>query len=86
MARNYANYNFALSQIENIFNNSFFIENNEDLNKIHFCFKIKLTNDDYAKTYNHNLKIFQENLDLSLIENDFKRILSKIVNMDDLKK
>jgi hypothetical protein len=86
MARSYTNYKTALKKLESVFENIFYIENNEDLNKIHFCFKKRFANEEYVKIYNDNVKNYAENADLTVIENDYKRILSKIVDMNDLKK
>ena len=85
MARSYEKYNQAFQKINNSFENLFLIENNEDLNKIHFCFKTKYTNDDYVKIYKDNLENFEKNLCLSMIEEDYKRILNKVVDLSDKK-
>jgi hypothetical protein len=85
MARSYEKYNQAFHKINNSFENLFLIENNEDLNKIHFCFKTKYTNDDYVKIYKDNLENFERNLCLSMIEEDYKRILNKVVDLSDKK-
>ncbi len=86
MARSYRNYNSALTSLEAHFENIFVVENNEDLNKIHFCFKKKLSNEDYVKIFKSNLENFKENADISIIENDYKRILAKIVDRSDIVK
>jgi hypothetical protein len=85
MARSYKSYNQALEKLESVFENIFVVENNEDLNKIHFCFKKKFTNEEYVKNYKHNLENFQTNAELSIIEGDYKKILSKIVDLSDVK-
>ena len=86
MARSYNNYNNALTALEFHFENIFVVENNEDLNKIHFCFKKKIENEEYVKIFKYNLENFQENADISVIENDYKRILNKIVDRNDIVK
>lgn len=85
MARSYPNYNNALNILESIFDSLFFVENNEDLNKIFFCFKKKKSNEEYVKLYKHNFENFRDNTEISLIENDYKRVLSKMCDMSDLK-
>lgn len=86
MARSYRNYNNALKCLETHFENIFVVENNEDLNKIHFCFKKKLDNEKYVKIFKSNLQNFKDNADISIIEQDYKKILSKIVDRSDLVK
>jgi hypothetical protein len=86
MSRSYSSYNSALAKLENTFANIFVVENNEDLNKIHFCFKKKLSNEDHLKLYKKNLDNYTQHGDVSIIANDFKRILSKIVELSDVKK
>ena len=85
MARSYSNYNKALEKLESVFDNIFVVENNEDLNKIHFCFKRKITNQEHVNIYKSNLDNFTQNGDLSIIESDYKRILSKIIDLSDIK-
>lgn len=85
MAKSYRNYNNALEKLESIFQNIFIVENNEDLNKIHFCFKKKISNEEYVKIYKFNLENFSQNIEMSIIENDYKNILKKIVDLSDIK-
>ncbi len=85
MARSYKSYNQALEKLESVFENIFVVENNEDLNKIHFCFKKKFTNEEYVKNYKNNLENFQNNCEFSIIEADYKKILSKIIDLSDVK-
>jgi hypothetical protein len=88
MARSFKNYSNALTSLEQIFPLLFVVENNEDLNKIHFCFKLKLSNEQYVSNYKTNLEKLSkpENADISLIEKDHKKVLSRIVDIGDLKK
>ena len=85
MSRSYRNYNLALEKLESVFENIFIVENNEDLNKIHYCFKKKFSNDEYMKIYKDNLENFTQNIDMSIIENDYKKILKKVVDLTDIK-
>jgi len=85
MARSYEKYNQAFNKLHYTFENIFLIENNEDLNKIHFCFKTKYSNDDYVKIYKDNLEKFEKNGNLSIIEGEYKRILNKVVDLSEKK-
>lgn len=85
MARSYEKYNQAFNKLHSSFENIFLIENNEDLNKIHFCFKTKYTNDDYVKIYKDNLDKFEKDADLAIIETDYKKILNKVVDLSEKK-
>jgi SET domain-containing protein len=81
MSRNYSNYSNALIKLSNIFGLLFYVENNEDLNKIYFCFKVKKSNDQFTKINSENFENYKANADISLIENDYKKVLSKINDM-----
>ena len=85
MARNFKVYGDALTQLEKIFGLIFVVENNEDLNKIHYCFKTKLDNKQYLKTYQESYDILAEHANLRIIENDYKKILSRCTDIEDLK-
>lgn len=85
MSRSFSAYYNTLQKLESFFDLVFMVENNEDLNKIHFCFKTRLTNQDYLKIYQKNFDNFSENGDLSIIEGDYKKILSKVVDVKDMK-
>jgi hypothetical protein len=88
MARSFHNYSQALIALEKVFPLLFLVENNEDLNKIHFCFKTKLTNDQYIGNYKKNYEKLKDPncADISLIEKDHKKLLARIVDTEDLKK
>lgn len=85
MTRSFSAYSHALKQLDSTFDLVFMVENNEDLNKIHYCFKNKLTNEDYVKLYQVNHDNLSENGDISIIENDYKKILARVSNIGDLK-
>jgi len=85
MARSYQKYNQAFEKVHSSFENIFLIENNEDLNKIHFCFKKKYTNEDYARIYKENLDSYEKHANISIIEADYKRILNKVVDLSEKK-
>ncbi len=85
MTRSFSAYSQALKQLESVFDLVFLVENNEDLNKIHYCFKTKLTNEEYIKLYQINYDNLSVNGNISVIENDYKKILSKVSDIGELK-
>lgn len=85
MARNFKSYGNALSSMEKIFELIFMVENNEDLNKIHYCLKTKLDNKQYLKMYQENYEVLSEHANLKIIENDYKKILSRVTDIADFK-
>ena len=85
MARNFKLYGNALTSMEKIFDLIFMVENNEDLNKIHYCFKTKLDNKQYLKMYQDNYEILSEHANLKIIENDYKKILSRVTDISEFK-
>jgi hypothetical protein len=85
MARSFSYYNNALTTLDNNFDLIFVVDNNEDLNKIHYCFKQKLTNQEYLALYDVNYAKYSSVADLSLIENDYKKILARLTDINDLR-
>lgn len=85
MARNFNLYGNALTSLEKAFELIFLVENNEDLNKIHYCFKKKFDNKHYLKNYQVNYDKYSLTSNLNIIENDYKKILSRIVDINDFK-
>ena len=85
MARSFSHYNNALTSLDNNFDLIFVVDNNEDLNKIHYCFKQKLTNKDYLQLYDTNLTKYLTTTEISLIENDYKKILARLTDINDLR-
>ena len=87
MARSYKNYLGAFDVLEKTFPLLFMVENNEDLNKIHFCFKTKMTNDQYLDLYKVNLLKLTTGdcADITLIKEDYKRILKRIADTEKFK-
>ena len=81
MARSYQNYKKAYYTLDNKFPHILNINNNEDLNKIHFCFKTKKTKDEYFKFYNTNLSKLsnKEIADISDTEQIFRLLLPRFV-------
>jgi len=85
MARNFRLYGNALTSLEKIFELIFLVENNEDLNKIHFCFKKKFDNKHYLVNYQTNFDKYSQTGDLRIIQNDYKKILSRVSDINDFK-
>jgi hypothetical protein len=85
MTRSFSAYSKALKQLESVFDLILMVENNEDLNKIHYCFKTKLSNEEYVKLYQINYDNLSVNGNISVVENDYKKILSKVTDINDLK-
>jgi hypothetical protein len=86
MSRSVKSYSNTLKELEATFPLVFMVENNEDLNKIHYCFKTKLDNQEYHKIFIDNTDNITTYGDYSIIANDVKRILSKVTDLKDLKK
>lgn len=85
MARNFKLYGNALTSLEKVFELIFLVENNEDLNKIHYCFKKKFDNKYYLANYQINFDKYNETVDLKIIQNDYKKILSRVADILELK-
>ncbi len=85
MARNFKLYGNALSSLEKVFELIFLVENNEDLNKIHYCFKKKFDNKYYLANYQINFDKYNQSVDLKIIENDYKKILSRVSDINNFK-
>jgi len=85
MARNFKLYGNALTSLEKVFELIFLVENNEDLNKIHYCFKRKHDNKHYLANYQSNFDKYSETANLTLIQNDYKKILSRVSDINDFK-
>jgi hypothetical protein len=86
MSRSVASYTSCLKELEETFPLIFMVENNEDLNKIHYCFKTKFDSKEYHQIYIENTDNISANGDYSIIENDVKKILAKVTDLDGLKK
>jgi len=85
LARNFKLYGNALSSLEKVFELIFLVENNEDLNKIHYCFKKKFDNKYYLANYQINFDKYNQSVDLKIIENDYKKILSRVSDINNFK-
>ena len=79
----YLIHNFYL--IQSTYETIICIENNEDLNRIHFLFKKVLAGLDFEKGYIENIKNFMNSADLSIIQNDFDIVRPKFVTVQNNK-
>lgn len=87
MGRSYKKYYEAYTSLEKQFCNIFLLENNEDLNKIHFCFNDKNDEDYFKSLYENNIKKLSEsqNVDFTLIGEDHKEILRRVYDTNKFK-
>ena len=88
MARSFKNYCDSFKILDSIFPNIFLVDNNEDLNKIHFCFKSKNEINEYIKTYQKNIEKLnnKEIADIEVIKETHKNILKRVVDTENVKK
>lgn len=88
MARSYKNYMDAFCKLEKLFPLLFLIENNEDLNQIHFCFKTKLGEDVYHKRHVKNLVKLKDKdvADIDVIEKEHGSIMARIKDTEIFKR
>ena len=77
----------VLLLLEKQFGNIFLLENNEDLNKIHFCYNEKNEEDYFKNLYENNVKKLSEsqNVNFTLIEEDYKEILRRVYDTNKFK-
>jgi len=71
MSKNSNSYKNSIEIMQNNFKQILFLENNDDLNKIHFCFKTKKDKESLLKNYTNNIKILSEdenNANIKIIE------------------
>ena len=68
MCKNSNCYNNSIEIMQNNFKQILFLENNDDLNKIHFCFKTKKDKENLLKNYTNNIKILSENESIANIK------------------
>ena len=88
MTRNLQAYAEAFNILDKVFPLIYVIDNNEDLNKIHFCFKNNSLSEDYEKVYKDNLSKLnnKEYCDNSLIDKIHRRIMPKVADTEFIKK
>jgi spermidine synthase len=88
MARSFKNYCDSFKILDGIFPNIFLVDNTEDLNKIHFCFKSKNEIKQYIQTYEKNIEKLKNNeiADIEIIKETHKKILTRVVDTENVKK
>lgn len=84
MGRSYQKYYAGFVSLQKSFGNIFLLDSNDDLNKIHFCFKNKNGEEYYKTVYEHNVEILAKKdiVDNTLIDEEHKRILRKVIDTD----
>jgi len=85
MARNPKFYLESLNKLENIFETIFMVHSNEDLNRIHFCFKNKLESSYFSQNYEANLNSFTKNANVNFIDAYYKNVISRVTDIKDFK-
>ena len=68
MTKNSNCYKKSVEIMQNNFEQILFLENNDDLNKIHFCFKTKKDKENLLKNYTNNIKILSEDESIANIK------------------
>ena len=88
MAKNLRSYAEGFNNLDKIFPLIYVIDNNEDLNKIHFCFKNQNLSQDYKTVYQDNLVKLanKEYCDNSFIDKINRRILPRVSDTELIKK
>ena len=79
MCKNSKCYKNSIEIMENHFKQILFLENNDDLNKIHFCFKTKKDKENMFNNYTTNIKLLSkdENIaNIKIIEHKSKYLLN----------
>ena len=81
LARSYKNFKMAYDAINSKFAHILYVDNNEDLNKIHVCFKTKKTKIEYLELYSQGLKLLSnpEEGDIKDIEPSARQFINKFV-------
>ena len=87
LARSYPNYKKAFTILEKNFEHILYIDNNEDLNKIHLCFKTKRKKIENLQIYADGLKLLQnpEIGDIKDIEASANQFISRFVDAEEQK-
>ena len=84
LARSYQSYKSAFTVLEKKFPHILYIDNNEDLNKIHLCFKTKREKMDNLQNYANGLKTLKnpDFGDISLIEAAANQFIARFVDAE----
>lgn len=82
IGRSYQKYYAGFVNLQKNFGNIFILESNDDLNKIHFCFKNKNEEEYYKTVYEHNIEVLAKKdiADNTLIDEEHKTILRKVID------
>jgi hypothetical protein len=85
MCKNSVIYNNSSDKIKNNFKQILLVENNDELNKIHFCFKSKVGKNELLKNYFLNIKNLAEKKDIAdikLIEKSSIHLINKFIEIN----
>ena len=84
LARSYQNYKNAFTVLEKNFNHILYIDNNEDLNKIHICFKTKRAKVENLQIFADGLKLLKnpEIGDIKDIESSANQFITRFVDAE----
>ena len=87
LARSYQRYKNAFTVLEKKFPHILYIDSDEDLNKIHLCFKTKRTKIENLETYANGLKLLKnpEIGDIKIIEASANQFISRFVDGENQK-
>ena len=87
LARSYQSYKKAFTVLEKNFPHILYIDNDEDLNKIHLCFKTKRKKIENLQIYADGLKLLQnpEIGDIKYIETSANQFISRFVDAEEQK-
>ena len=85
MCKNEKIHNDSINSIKNNFEKILFVENNDELNKIYFCFKSDIEKNELMKNYSNNIKNLsdkKEIADIKLIENSSIQLMNKFTEIN----
>ena len=87
LARSYQGYKNAYTVLEKKFPHILYIDSDEDLNKIHLCFKTKRTKIENLETYANGLKVLKnpEIGDIKIIETSANQFIARFVDGENQK-
>lgn len=87
LCRGFMHFFQAFESLEKTFPLMYSLFNNEPLDKIFFCFKTKMSNEDYKNNYKKNLPKLKnrEIADITVILEEHEKVLSKVEDMENIR-
>lgn len=87
LCRGYVHFFQVFDPLEKTFPLMYSLFNNEPLDKIFFCFKTKMSEEDYKENYKKNLLKLKnkEIADITVILEEHEKVLSKVEDMENLR-